>query len=138
MCAKKIQTCTSAIGALDEMLRSRRYRSDCKKEMGIKLFICTSGLASRSSRRYWQITREIGWVPTLCTQGIQKCRGGGRILACDANGSPSLTFQLAQIDIGLEKVPISIMLCMDGTFIKRGIPIRPIYCKFCNMLHKML
>jgi hypothetical protein len=75
MYAKKIQTCTSAIGALDEMLRSRRYRSDCKKEMGIKLFICTSGLASRSSRKYWQITREIGWAPTLCIQGT----GGGGV-----------------------------------------------------------
>ena len=53
---------------------------------------------------------------------------GDCILACDANGS--LTFQLAQIDVGPGKVPISIVLYIDGTFIKRGIPIRPIYCKF--------
>ena len=53
---------------------------------------------------------------------------GDRILACDANGS--LTFQVAQIDVGPGKVPISIVLYIDGTFIERGIPIRPIYCKF--------
>jgi hypothetical protein len=44
---------------------------------------------------------------------------GGRILACDANGS--LTIQLAQIDVGHGKVPISIVLYIDGTFIKRCI-----------------
>ncbi len=53
---------------------------------------------------------------------------GDRILACDANGS--LTFQLAQIDVGPGKAPISIVLYIDGTFIKRCIPIRPIYCMF--------
>jgi hypothetical protein len=53
---------------------------------------------------------------------------GDRIIACDANGS--LTFQLAQSVVGPGKVPISIVLYIDGTFIKRGIPIRPIYCKF--------
>jgi hypothetical protein len=53
---------------------------------------------------------------------------GDCILVCDANGS--LTFQLAQIDVGPGKVPISIVLYIDGTFIKRGIPIRPIYCNF--------
>lgn len=52
---------------------------------------------------------------------------GERILACDANGS--VTFQLAQMRIGPDKVPISIVLYIDGTFIKRGIPIRPIYCE---------
>ena len=61
---------------------------------------------------------------------------GERILACDANGS--LTFQLAQLDVGPGKVPISIVLDIDGTFIKREIPIRPIYCKFYNILYNML
>jgi CheY-like chemotaxis protein len=46
---------------------------------------------------------------------------GGCIIACDANSS--LTFQLAQIDVGPGKVPISIVLYIDGTFIKRCIPI---------------
>jgi len=60
---------------------------------------------------------------------------GERILACDANGS--VTFQLAQLDVGPGKVPISIVLYIDGTFLKRGIPIRPIYCKLYNMLKNM-
>jgi hypothetical protein len=46
---------------------------------------------------------------------------GDSILACDANGS--LTFQLAQIDVGPGKVPISIVLYIYGTFVKRCIPI---------------
>jgi hypothetical protein len=54
-----------------------------------------------------------------------KNANGERILACDANGS--LTFQLAQIQVGEGTVPISIVLYIDGTFIKRGIPIRPVY-----------
>ena len=54
-----------------------------------------------------------------------KNANGDRILACDANGS--LTFQLAQIQVGEGTVPISIVLYIDSTFIKRGIPIRPVY-----------
>ena len=50
---------------------------------------------------------------------------GERILACDANGS--LTFQLAQIQVGERTLPISIVLYINSTFIKRGIPIRPVY-----------
>lgn len=57
---------------------------------------------------------------------------GDRILACDANGS--LTFQLAQIQVGEGTVPISIVLYIDGTFIKRGIPIRPVYREFLYIL----
>ena len=56
-----------------------------------------------------------------------KNANGKRILACDANGS--VTFQLAQLSVGQGKVPISIVLYIDGTFIKRGIPIRPVYRK---------
>jgi hypothetical protein len=52
------------------------------------------------------------------------------------------TFQLAQIDVGPGEMPISIVLYIDGTFIKRSIPIRPIYCKFItcyvNVLHIIL
>lgn len=61
---------------------------------------------------------------------------GSRILACDANGS--VTFQMAQISVGPGKVPISIVLYIDGTFIKRGIPIRPVYRKLHNILYTML
>jgi hypothetical protein len=39
-------------------------------------------------------------------------------------------FQLAQIDVGPGKVPTSIVLYIDWTFIKRGIPIQSNYCKF--------
>jgi len=52
---------------------------------------------------------------------------GERILGGHANGS--ITFQLAQLRVGPGKVPISIVLYIDATFIKRGIPIRPIYCE---------
>jgi len=52
---------------------------------------------------------------------------GERILGGHANGS--ITFQLAQLKVGPGKVPISIVLYIDATFIKRGIPIRPIYCE---------
>ena len=53
-----------------------------------------------------------------------------RILGGHANGS--ISFQLAQMRIGADKVPISIVLYIDATFIKRGIPIRPIYCKYIH------
>jgi hypothetical protein len=52
---------------------------------------------------------------------------GDRILGCDANGT--LSFQMAQMRIGPDKVPVSIVLYIDKTFMKRGIPIRPVYCK---------
>ena len=44
-----------------------------------------------------------------------------------SNGSVS--FQLAQIRVGADKVPVSLVIYIDATYIKRGIPIRPIYCK---------
>jgi hypothetical protein len=56
-----------------------------------------------------------------------KNANGDRILGGHANGSVS--FQVAQARVGPGKVPISIVLYIDATFLKRGIPIRPIYCK---------
>ena len=50
---------------------------------------------------------------------------GERVLGGDANGS--LSFELAQFRLGPGTVPISIILYIDATFIKHGIPIRPIY-----------
>ncbi len=50
---------------------------------------------------------------------------GERVLGGDANGS--LSFELAQFQLGPGTVPISIVLYIDATFIKQGIPIRPIY-----------
>jgi hypothetical protein len=56
-----------------------------------------------------------------------KNANGDSILGGHANGSVS--FQLAQARVGPGKVPISIVLYINATFLKRGIPIRPIYCK---------
>jgi hypothetical protein len=53
---------------------------------------------------------------------------GNRLFAGDANGSVS--FQLAQIKIGIDKVPVSIVLYIDGTFLKKEIPIRPVYSEY--------
>jgi hypothetical protein len=50
---------------------------------------------------------------------------GARVFGGDANGS--LTFELAQLRVGPGTVPISIVLYIDATYIKHGIPIRPIY-----------
>ena len=52
---------------------------------------------------------------------------GNRLFAGHANGSVSV--QLAQMRVG-GKVPVSIVLYIDGTFIKKGIPIRPVYSKY--------
>jgi hypothetical protein len=56
---------------------------------------------------------------------------GNRLFASDANGSVS--FQLAQIKIGPDKVPVSIVLYIDGTFLKKGIPIQPVYSENCTL-----
>ena len=52
---------------------------------------------------------------------------GESIISGHANGSVS--FPIAQAHAGPGKVPISIVLYIDVTFVKRGIPMRPIYCK---------
>jgi hypothetical protein len=57
---------------------------------------------------------------------------GGRVLGGNANGS--LSFELAQLSVGPGTVPISIVLYIDATYIKHGIPILPIYCE----LHAIL
>jgi hypothetical protein len=52
---------------------------------------------------------------------------GNRLFAGHSNGSVS--FQLAQLTVGEGKVPVSIVLYIDGTYLKKGIPIRPVYRK---------
>ncbi len=55
---------------------------------------------------------------------------GNRLLTGHSNDSVS--FQLAQIRVGEAcegKVPVSIVLYIDGTILKKGIPIRPVYRK---------
>ena len=53
---------------------------------------------------------------------------GERIFACEANGS--VAFQLAQLSMGPDTVPMALVTYIDGTFMKRGIGIRPIYCEY--------
>ena len=53
---------------------------------------------------------------------------GDRVFGGDANGSVS--FELAQLSVRPGTVPISIVLYIDATYIKHGIPIRPIYSEF--------
>ena len=52
---------------------------------------------------------------------------GNRLFAGHSNGL--ISFQLAQIRVGADKVPVSLVIYIDATYIKRGIPIRPIYRK---------
>jgi len=58
---------------------------------------------------------------------------GNRLFAGHSNGS--VTFQLAQIRVGADKVPVSLVIYIDETYIKKGIPIRPIYCKSYTILY---
>ena len=57
---------------------------------------------------------------------------GNRLFAGHSNGSVS--FQLAQIQVGEGKVPVSIVLYIDCTYLKKGIPIRPIYSKRIHII----
>ncbi len=52
---------------------------------------------------------------------------GNRLFACQSNGS--VCFQLAQLHIGEGKFPVSLVIYIDATYIKKGFPIRQIYCK---------
>jgi hypothetical protein len=53
---------------------------------------------------------------------------GNRMFVGDANRAVS--FQLAQTRIGQNKVPVSIVLYIDGTYLRKGIPMRPIYGEY--------
>ncbi len=58
---------------------------------------------------------------------------GDRVLGGDANGSVS--FELAQICVGPGTVPISIVIYIDATHIKHGIPIRSIYSELYDITY---
>ncbi len=45
-----------------------------------------------------------------------------------SNGAVS--FQINQIRCGNEIAPVSLVIYIDGSFIKNGIPVKPIYGKF--------
>ncbi len=53
---------------------------------------------------------------------------GNRLFSGHSNCSVS--FRLAQLKVGPGKVPVSIVLYSDGTFLKKGIPILPVYRKY--------
>jgi hypothetical protein len=61
---------------------------------------------------------------------------GDRILGGGANGSVS--FELAQICVGPGTVPIWIVIYIDATYIKHGIPIRPIYSELYDIIYDIL
>ena len=44
----------------------------------------------------------------------------------DASNS-AVPFQLAQVRVGPYCVPVSLVIYIDGSFIKHGIPVKPIY-----------
>jgi hypothetical protein len=39
----------------------------------------------------------------------------------------AVSFQLAQVLCGPDCVPVSLVIYIDGSFIKHGIPVKPIY-----------
>lgn len=43
----------------------------------------------------------------------------------------AVSFQLAQVRAGPDSVPVSLVVYIDGSFIKHGIPVKPIYGMFC-------
>ncbi len=73
----------------------------------------------------------LGQVSALCIHEYKDPRGN-RPFAGHSNGSVS--FQLAQIQVGEDKVPVSIVLYIDSTYLKKGIPIRPVYRKCIHII----
>ena len=111
------------MGAIEEGdLQVIDLKGDGDGEQDVRLFKRPAG----------KVLRELLADPRLA--GCQhfafkeyKDSNGVRILGGHANGS--VTFQLAQVRVGKDTVPISIVLYIDGSFIKRGILIRPVCCK---------
>ncbi len=65
-------------------------------------------------------------IPALA--GVNDAKGDDRVFSGGANGS--VGFELAQLSVRPGTVPISIVMYIDATYIKHGIPIRPIYSEF--------
>jgi hypothetical protein len=59
---------------------------------------------------------------------LQANPNGKRIFSCEANGS--VAFQLAQLSMGPDTVPMALVAFIYCTFMKQGIGIRPIYCEY--------
>jgi hypothetical protein len=87
--------------------------------------------------RFFKRKVEVVLLELIADERLEGCQhyafkeyknaNGDSILGGHANGSVS--FQVAQARVGPGKVPISIVLYINATFLKRRIPIRPIYCK---------
>ncbi len=60
---------------------------------------------------------------------------GNRLFAGHSNDSVS--FQLAQLNVGEGKVPVSIVLYIDCTYLMKGTPIRPVYHKCLYISYKI-
>ena len=111
------------MGAVEEGdLQVIDLKEDGDGEQDVRLFKRPTG----------KVLRELLGDPRLA--GCQhfafkeyKDANGARIVGGHANGSVS--FQLAQLRVGKDTVPISIVLYIDGSFIKRGILISPVYSK---------
>ena len=58
---------------------------------------------------------------------LYKNSQGERIFGDDANGSVS--FELTQLWVGPDRVPLLLVFYIDATFLKNGIPVRSIYGK---------
>ena len=71
-------------------------------------------------------------MPAPWLQAVQELQAlkGELILGGHANGQGSVMFQVAQAKVNPGKVPISIVLYIYTSFIKRGIPILLICCQF--------
>lgn len=59
----------------------------------------------------------------------QKDLSGDRVFG-EANGS--IKFQVAANIIGPGKVPLSVVIYIDGTFVQQGIDVRPMYGKWLS------
>ena len=111
------------MGAIEEGdLQVIKLKEDGDGEQDVRLFKRPAG----------KVLRELLADPRLA--GCQhfalkdyKDTGGAQILGSHTNGLVS--FQLAQLRVGTDTVPISIVLYIDWSFIKQGIPIRPVYCE---------
>ena len=48
------------------------------------------------------------------------------------SSNSAVSFQLASVRAGPDCVPVSLVVYIDGSFIKHGIPVKPIYGTLCR------
>ena len=118
------------MGAIEEGdLQVIDLKEDGDGEQDVRLFKRPAGKVLRELLAY---PRLAGYQHVAFKEYKDAC--SARIIGSHANGSVS--FQLAQLMVGIGTVPISIVLYIDCSFIKRGIPICPVYCKLpCYVMY---